>query len=58
MILGEKDFIKMMHNYHSWTSGLGKKNIQCLIFALSLLNYIVETKSLVSILVFFFLTRI
>lgn len=36
-----------MHNYHSWTVGLGKRNIQCLIFAMSLLNYIVDTKSLV-----------
>lgn len=37
-----------MHNYHSWTVGLGKRNIQCLIFALSLLNYIIDTKSIVS----------
>lgn len=47
IILGEKDFIKIMQNYHSWTGGLGKRNIQCLIFALSLLNYIIDTKSLV-----------
>jgi len=38
-----------MHNYHSWTSGIGKRNIQCLIFALSLLNYIIDIKSLVSL---------
>lgn len=36
-----------MHNYHCWTVGLGKRNIQCLIFALSLLNYIIDTKSIV-----------
>lgn len=47
IILGEKEFIKIMQNYHSWTTGLGKRNIQCLIFALSLLNYIIDTKSLV-----------
>lgn len=44
--IGENDFIKIMHNYHSWTSGIGKRNIQCLIFALSLLNYIIDIKSL------------
>ncbi|VVC32778.1 Hypothetical protein CINCED_3A020988 [Cinara cedri] len=44
--IGEKDFTKIMHNYHSWTTGFGKRNIQCLIFALSLLNYTIETKSL------------
>lgn len=45
IFLGENNFIKIMHNYHSWTTGLGKRNIQCLIFALSLLNYIIDTKS-------------
>lgn len=42
-----------MHNYHSWTAGLGKRNIQCLIFAMSLLNYIIDTKSLVCLSVIF-----
>ncbi|XP_050440480.1 uncharacterized protein LOC126845696 [Adelges cooleyi] len=42
--IGENDFVKIMHNYHSWTSGLGKRNVQSLIFALSLLNYIINTK--------------
>lgn len=53
IISGEKDFIKIMQNYHSWTAGLGKRNIQCLIFALSLLNYIIDTKSLVCLSIIF-----
>lgn len=42
-----------MHSYHSWTSGVGKRNIQCLIFALSLLNYMIDIKSLVSLSIVF-----
>ncbi|XP_050524692.1 nucleoporin Nup188 [Daktulosphaira vitifoliae] len=47
--IGEKDFIKVMHNYHSWTSGIGKRNIQSLIFALSLLNYIINSKQITEV---------